>query len=214
MQRLRVTYSVDGPLRFASHLERARVWERAVRRAGLPLAYSGGFNPRPRMQVAAALPVGFAAQGEMLDLWFEQPVDPAIARSALARALPEGLHIVQVEEIAPAEPPLQTRVTAAVYTVTVETTAPLETIRGRVTDLLAAQALPRQRRGRSYDLRPLIQRLSVQAGRPGKVVLEMELAAREGATGRPEEVVDALGLAEDSFRVRRERLLTQPVACQ
>ena len=206
-QRLRVAYSVDGPLRYASHLERTRVWERAARRAGLPLAYSGGFNPRPRIQVAAALPVGFAADEELLDLWMEEPVAPEEAARALGATLPEGLTVLRVEEADPAEPALPTRVRAMEYETSVETELPVEEVRRRVEELLAAPSLPRHRRGRAYDLRPLIQELRVEKGDPGWLTLTMVLSAWEGATGRPEEVLDALGLADGFFRVRRRRLL-------
>jgi len=206
-QRLRITYSVDGPLRYASHLDQMRIWERAARRAGLPLAYSSGFHPHPRLQVAAALPVGFAAREEMVDLHMTEPVDPQVARAALARTMPQGLTILQLEEADPAEPPLPTRLRGAEYSVTVETQETAAEIERRVQRLLEAESLPRQRRGRSYDLRPLVQRLQVKGKQAGEIALEMILTARPGATGRPEEVLDALGLADGFFRVRRGRLL-------
>lgn len=211
-QRLRVTYSVDGPLRYVSHLEQMKVWERAARRAGLPLAYSGGFTPRPRIQVAAALPVGFAAGEELLDLWMERPMDPEEVSRSLAGALPEGMAVLRVEEADPTEPPLPVRVEAAEYRVSVEMERSAEEVRRRVDALLAAPSLPRQRRGRSYDLRPLIRLLEVEESPPGQVVLRMVLTAREGATGRPEEVLDALGWAGGFFRIQRRRLLLSPLA--
>lgn len=207
---MRITYSVDGPLRYASHLDRTRIWERAARRAGLPLVYSGGFHPRPRIQVAAALAVGFAADAEMVDMWLAEPAEPQAVQEALGEALPEGLAVLRVEEVDPSEPALQARVWAAEYVVTVETEEPAEDVRRLVEGLLAAQSLPRQRRGRSYDLRPLVQRLWVEEERPQAVVLGMVLAAQEGATGRPEEVLDAAGLAGGFFRVRRRRLILLP----
>ena len=203
--RLRLTYSVDGPARYASNLDYLRVWERAARRAGLVLLYSSGFNPRPHIQVAAALPVGFAGRAELLDLWLAQPADPDAAREGLAGALPAGLVIVRAELADPAEGPLPARVQAAEYTAEVETETPLDEVRRRVVELLAASSLPRQRRGRSYDLRPLVLQLRVEEGE--RVVLRRELDARQSATGRPEEVLDALGLAGGFFRVWRERLV-------
>lgn len=207
-QRLRITYRIDGPLRYISNLEQMRVWERTIRRAGLPLSYSGGFNPRPRLQIGAALPVGFAADAEWMDIWLVEPTAPEAVRDALARAAPEGLEVVRVDEVDLGEPALPRQVRAAEYEVIVETERSPEEIHRRIDGLLAAQSLPRQRRGRPYDLRPLIHRLWIQAEQPGTVVLGMVLAAREGATGRPEEVLDELGLAEGFFRVRRRRLLT------
>lgn len=207
--RWRITYTVEGPLRYISHLEQVRVWERAIRRAGLPLAYSGGFTPRPRLQVAAPLPLGFASEAEWLDLWLEQPVEPERIVQALTRALPEGLTIRSIEEVPLVAPPLPSQVTAARYAVTVETKVPADEIRQRIEELLAAETLPRERRGRSYDLRPLILGLRLEEVRAGECVLTMLLSAREGATGRPEEVIDALGLADGFFQVTRRGIMIQ-----
>ncbi len=203
LYRLRVTYTVNGPLRYISHLEQVRVWGRAMRRAGLPLAYTGGFTPRPRLQVALPLPVGFAAEAEWLDVWLEQPVGPDEFRRALAAALPEGLEIRAVEEVPLNAPALASQVLAAEYVAVVETAVPAPEVRRRIEALLAATELHRERRGRPYDLRPLILSLSLEESHPDGVVLKMTLSAREGATGRPEEVLDALGLAGDFFQVTR-----------
>lgn len=211
--RWRITYTVEGPIRYISHLEQVRVWERAIRRAGLPLAYSGGFTPRPRLQVAAPLPLGFASEAEWLDLWLEGPVEPETIVRALTATLPEGLAIRSIEEVPPGAPSLPSQVVAAEYEVRVETALGADDIRRRIEDLLAAETLPRERRGRPYDLRPLILDLSLEESRAGEIVLAMRLSAREGATGRPEEVLDALGLADGSFRVTRRRIyLTAPTA--
>jgi len=69
--RLRITFSKEGWLIYSSHLDLMRVWERALRRAGAPLAYSGGFNPRPKLQIARALPLGHVGEGELIDVWLE-----------------------------------------------------------------------------------------------------------------------------------------------
>ncbi|MCX7855473.1 MAG: TIGR03936 family radical SAM-associated protein [Anaerolineae bacterium] len=204
--RWRITYTVKGPLRYISHLEQVRVWERAIRRAGLPLAYSGGFTPRPRLQVAAPLPLGFASEAEWLDLWLEQPVEPETIVQALTSTLPEGLAIRSIEEVPLSAPSLPSQVAAAEYEVAVETAVPAEEIRRRIEELLAAETLPRERRGRPYNLRPLILSLRLEEVRAGEGVLTMLLSAREGATGRPEEVLDALGLADGFFRVTRRRI--------
>ena len=207
--RLRITYGVDGPLRYASHLEMMRILERSVRRAGLPLAYSSGFNPRPQIQIAAALPVGFAGDAEVVDLWLTQPVPPKQAREALAAAVPDGLSIVDAVVADASEPALPSLVRAAEYEVWVETGEPVQTVDGRVKRLLEARSLPRERRGRPYDLRPLVLRLWVVSARPGAITLGMVLRAAEGATGRPEEVLDALGFGQAFVRIRRRRLLME-----
>ncbi len=206
MQRLRITYRVSGPQRYTSHLDQGRVWERAIRRAGLPLLYSAGFNPRPRIQIAAALPVGFAADGEWLDLWLGEPVDLQAAGKALAAALPDGLSLVALQEVDLAESALPNQVRGADYAVVVDTPEPSVEAERRVAELLAAASLPRERRGKPYDLRPLVEELRVSERGAGGVTLSMRLSAREGATGRPEEVLDALALAGGFYRVCRCRL--------
>ena len=72
--RLRITFSKGDTLKYTSHLDLMRIWERSLRRAGAPLAYSSGFNPRPRLQLAAALPLGHTGEAEWLDALLEEPV--------------------------------------------------------------------------------------------------------------------------------------------
>ncbi len=207
MVRLRFLYRVYGLLRYVSHLEQMKVWERAMRRAGLPLAYTGGFTPRPRLQVAAPLPVGFASEAELLDAWMEQPLAPEKARELLARTLPEGLEILEVREAGLEEPSLPVQVDAAEYEVHVETSLSEEELRERVEELLARKMLPRERRGRLYDLRPLIRTLKVDGLQEGQATLRMVLSLGEGKTGRPEEVLDELGLGGAFFQVVRRAMV-------
>lgn len=205
--RLRVTYSIDGPLRYVSQLEQMSVWERSARRARLPLAYSQGFNPRPQIQIASALPVGFAARREWVDLWLTERIPPGKVYYALQAEVPQGLGIVQVAEVDLREPALQSRLHAAEFTATVETSLSNDEIRRRVEDLLAAESLPRERRGKSYDLRPLVEQLTIDEIDDGTVTLRMVLSARPGATGRPEEVLDALAFGDDFFRITRQQIM-------
>lgn len=96
VQRLRVRYAKRGRLRFTSHRDFARALERAIRRAGLPIAFSSGFSPHPRISYANASPTGAASEAEYLELSLTQEVDPDAVRSALDAALPAGLDITAV----------------------------------------------------------------------------------------------------------------------
>jgi radical SAM-linked protein len=96
VQRLRVRYAKRGPLRFTSHRDFARAFERAVRRAGLPIAYSQGFTPHPKISYASAAPTGAASEAEYLEVGLHTAVDPAWARTALDAALSPGLDILDV----------------------------------------------------------------------------------------------------------------------
>jgi radical SAM-linked protein len=96
--RLRVRYAKRGPLRFTSHRDFARAFERAVRRAGLPVAFSQGFTPHPKISYASAAPTGTASEAEYLEIGLQAPVDPDWARAALDAALSPGLDILDVRE--------------------------------------------------------------------------------------------------------------------
>jgi radical SAM-linked protein len=98
VQRLRIRYAKRGRLRFTSHRDFSRAFERAVFRARVPMAYSSGFNPHPRISYAGAAPTGSASEAEYLELALAQVVDPATIHASLAEALPDGLDIVEVVE--------------------------------------------------------------------------------------------------------------------
>src|SRR5512136_2023173 len=70
--RLRIVFSKTGSLRYTGHLDLQTVWERTVRRAGLPLAYTHGFHPGPKIQIASALPLGFIGRCEIVDIWLQE----------------------------------------------------------------------------------------------------------------------------------------------
>jgi radical SAM-linked protein len=203
--RLRITFTKQGALRYVGHLDLHRLWERAARRAKLPLAYSQGFHPQPKMNMAAALPLGFSSRCEILDMKLEHdvPLDDLAAR--LNATLPAGIHVVSVEEVDEGAPALQTQVEAAEYEAALTESTSASELERRIASVMEAKSLPRERRGKSYDLRPLIHELKVVQAAPLK--LFMRLSAREGATGRPEEVLDALGIEFEGTRVERIRLL-------
>jgi radical SAM-linked protein len=96
VQRLRVRYAKRGRLRFTSHRDFSRAFERAIVRARVPMAYSSGFNPHPRISYAGASPTGAASEAEYLELALAREVEPAAVRAALDEALPTGLDVLEV----------------------------------------------------------------------------------------------------------------------
>jgi radical SAM-linked protein len=210
-QRLRIAFAKGDALKYISHLDLHRAWERAFRRAGMPVAYSQGYNPRPRFQIAAALPVGISGRGELLDVWLDETLAPEDVVERLRPELPHGLEILRVEEVDLRAPSLQSVMRAAEYRAVVETREPADALRARVVALLDAPTLPRQRhhkgRLRTYDLRPLIHELTVEpcedAGAPA---LHMRLQLSPQGAGRPDEVLDALGLSSFPHRIERTDL--------
>ena len=199
-QRLWLTFAVEGSLKWLGHLDLSRTWERVLRRAGLPLLYSQGFNPRPRMAIAFPLPVGFTGEGELLDLLLTHPVPPLEVIHRVRPQLPTGLSLRGAEEVDLRVPSLQSQLQTAEYVVRLP--ARPADLDERVQELLAAESCPRQRRGRQYDLRPLIRSLSVEGG----CELKMVLQAGDRGTGRPDEVLLALGLDSQTAAIHRRKL--------
>ena len=204
--RVRLAFSKDGAMRYVGHLDLFRSWERTFRRSGLPIAYSQGFHPQPKMNLACALPLGFTSQCELLDAWLEQEHPLEQVQESLNHTLPPGIQIKSVESIDLSVPSLQTQVLSAIYIITL--LDPIPDIVSRLSRVTSAQQLPRQRRNKSYDLRPLIENLNVlHADEQGNQRLRVQLAARESATGRPEELLAELGIQFQSTHIHREKLV-------
>ncbi|MBI3161728.1 MAG: DUF2344 domain-containing protein [Chloroflexi bacterium] len=207
--RARITFAKEGALRYTGHLDLHRLWERAMRRAELPLAYSQGFHPQPRISLASALPLGFSSIAEVLDARFNDDIPTEEIASRLKDSLPVDIRILNVETVDEREPALQTQTLSAAYHVHLTEPVDGSDLTRKAGGLMMSESLPRERRGKSYDLRPLIEMLSVVTNANGEVWLRMTLAAREGATGRPEEVLSVLGIEPETARVERTRLIFQ-----
>jgi radical SAM-linked protein len=197
-------------LKYISHLDLARTWERVFRRAWLPLAYSQGFNPRPRFQIAAALPVGVTGRLELMDVWLIETLGPNEALTRLGPALPPGLDVLDATEVDLRAPSLQSQMRAADYCVLVRSQESVEAIHTRVQSLLEMPTILRQRqhkgRQQTYDLRPLIQSITVGARRGTERILHIRLQASPHGAGRPDEVLDTLGLSLVPRTIERTNL--------
>jgi len=204
--RIRIVFSKFGAMRYIGHLDLHRSWERTFRRSGLPLAYSLGFHPQPRLNLACALPLGITSQCEVLDAWLENDLPCDQASACLNNALPPGLEIQSIEVIDPHVPALQTQVVSAVYQITFLDEVP--NLEERIHRILAAPQIERKRREKTYDLRPLIENIQLeQPSEDGNRIIQVRLAAREAATGRPEELLDEMGIKFENTRVHREQLI-------
>ncbi len=211
--RIRLTFATSGALAYLSVLDMGRLWERCLRRARVPMRYTQGFNPHPRLQMGAPLPVGCSSQGEWLDCWLDQPWTPQQLLEALAGQTPAGLTLLDAVQVPENAPALEGLVVAAEYRLWVQGT-PLNEVQAAAERLLAAESLPRERRGKAYDLRPLVEALTVSAPAGDSdpiwtAELYLKVTVRPGATGRPDEVLDALGLGNAPRRCVRLRMLTE-----
>ena len=210
LARYRITFGKTEAMRFTGHLDLHRTWERTFRRAGLPLAYSEGFNPHPKINIGAALPLGCLSRGDLIDAWLERELEPDEVAASLRGAAPPGIEIEAVTRLEATEPVLQGQIEASVYEVTLEGfPEPIEMSR-RIEAMMASDHLPRVRRDKTYDLRPLVEALEFH---PDRSLLRMRLSARQGAVGRPEEVLLSLGLDPARFVSTRVGLILSDAAC-
>jgi radical SAM-linked protein len=207
--RIRITFAKQGALRYTGHLDLHKLWERTARRAELPLAYSQGFHPQPKMNIAAALPLGFSSSCEVMDMRLQNDIPLEGLCEKLQNTLPTGIRVLNVERVEDGEPALQTQVASAEYQVTLTEPIDGSELEGRINAIVEAETLPRARRGKNYDLRPLIEEISLTPN-PTPAIIFMRLKAQEGATGRPEEVLDVLGIPFEQTRIERTNLIFKP----
>ena len=201
--RYRTHFHKTGDLRYIGHLDLHRSLERTLRRAGLPLEYSKGFNPRVRLNLCTALPLGCSSSAEIADFWLQEGLETDVVGEALRSAAPPGLEFISVEKIERKSPSLQSQITGATYRVELSDAVDDTQLEQRVGELLLAEEMIRTRRGKTYDLRPLVQSLETIKNHPQPPSLRMVLAVGEGRTGRPEEVLLAIGLDPADASIER-----------
>ncbi|MFO7678884.1 MAG: TIGR03936 family radical SAM-associated protein [Chloroflexota bacterium] len=205
-QRLRLTFRKEGATRYIGHLDLARTLERSLNRAQIPMAYTQGFNKRPRMQLAAALPLGYLSECEMADIYLTERMEPEAAREQMMRRMAPGIEIWRVEEVDLQAPALQTLTAVTTFTALLLDPAEPAALQQRIDDLLAAETLIRQRRDKTYDLRPLIENVSLTAADDGSTQIVMRLMMMPAKTGRPDEVLTALDLDPMAARITRTEI--------
>ena len=195
VQRLRIRYAKRGRLRFTSHRDFSRAFERAVFRARVPMAYSSGFNPHPRISYAGAAPTGSASEAEYLEIALAEVVDPADVHAALDEALPDGLDVLEV--VPSAGGSVADRLEASVWRLVLDGVGVAEAAEA-VEALLATDEVMVERmtkKGlRTFDARAAVVSVSVldpTADRPGCAILDVVL--RHGTPSvRPDDVLAAL----------------------
>jgi len=211
MQRLRIRFCRGEETKFISHLDIMRLWQRALHRAGIPLAYTEGFSPHPRISLAAPLPVGITSQAELMDIFCTKWVSPHSFTTAVSRQLPPGIKILQVYPVAPTMPSLQSQVGYAEYEVEVETEKDKQDIESALASLLSVKHLPwhheRDTGTRNYDLRALIDDLWLFDWHSGYGTIGMRLRCDSGGSGRPEQVAAALGFTQYPHSIHRTKLI-------
>jgi radical SAM-linked protein len=203
-QRLRIIFGKDQGARFLSHLDLLATFEYAMRRAGLPIELSEGFNRRPRMSVAAPLALGHIGEAEILELTLCETLQTELVRQRLQESVPPGIAIHAVDEILERQKPAASRLRSASYRV--ELAVPVADLPKSVENALALSTIEleeiRGDRVRTRDIRPGI--LSLRAIGPNR--LEMVLRLDSEGSVRPEQVLQALAISAEGARIIRERI--------
>ncbi|MEW6573693.1 MAG: TIGR03936 family radical SAM-associated protein [Bacillota bacterium] len=196
MFRYRIAFCKDGPARWIGHLDLMRALERAFRRAGLPLCYSEGFNPRPKFVFALPLPVGVVGVKELVDIYLRVPVNPEAITARLSAVLPEGLSVRTVTRVPREAPNLMAAVGMASYRAEghVAPTVTAEQVAAAVKAVLEAKEIMCTREGKGgpkeRDIRPGIFMLEGSITRD-TLTIDMKVQAGQQGNIRPIDVVDA-----------------------
>ena len=204
VQRLRIRYAKRGRARFTSHRDFSRAFERALRRAGVPMAYSSGFSPHPRISYASASPTGAASEAEYLEIGLAQACDPDAVRLALDAALPDGLDIMAVVPAPPGA--LADQLTGSRWLVSLDpvTQAELPTA---IEAFEAAETVVVQRMTkngiRDFDTRSAV--VLLQPADPGLVLT----LRHQVPLVRPDDVLLALAMVSPSFQPAGVPVLTR-----
>lgn len=212
VQRLRLKFSKSGPTRFVGHLDLARALERALNRAHIPVSYTQGYNPRPRVQFASALPLGFTSEGELADVWLEAEMNPARAREQMMTRMAPGIEVHEAWEVPLSAPAMQASTLETAYVAILLDQIERDTLQERIDELLAAETIIRERRGKRYDLRPLLLSLTLLESEEDALSLQMRLMLRSGKTGRPDEVLAALRIDPLGVRMHRTAIVLEDEA--
>lgn len=209
-QRLRITFGKHGPLKYTSSLDVAKIWERVLRRADLPILYTQGFNTRPRLQLAMPLPLGITSECEMLDVAMREAInidEPTLIETLLSVS-PSGLSIHAIEEVDVRASAMQSIVESAEYRIRFEDSYQREKLEEDVEKLLKSEKIivekVRKRKRSIMDIRPLIVSLHVDDNDD----LIAHLSVGERGNLRPDQLLEQMGLANEYVSVHRYKLHT------
>ncbi len=211
VQRLRIRFSKFGPTRFISHLDVARTWERALNRAKIPMAYSQGFNQRPRMSFMTATPLGTTSDFEIVDIWTKEVLEPAHAMERITEKMAPGIKLLDINEVPTGGKKLQVLTKDSTFQITITEEIDRDELKQKVAELLAADEILRERvvkkKLKQFDLRPMVYDLEVLDGEDGEpITMVARLALEPSLTGRVDQVMLQLGLDPLDAKVHRSHV--------
>jgi len=214
VQRIRLNFSCNKQISYIAHLDTMRLWERILRRADIPLAYSQGFNPHPRISMAAPRAIGITSECELMDVFLKRRVPPIACVKDIVPQLPRGIDVLELLEVVVDAPSLQAQISFAEYHVEVQTDKSAQELQSTITGLLQMKQIPwqhmRDTGPRHYDLRTLIDNIWLVERGDSICTLGMRLRCDSRGNGRPEQVSAALGFSEYPSSMHRTNLILSP----
>jgi len=204
--RIRMAYAKLGNLRFIGHLDLQRLFERALRRTNLPLRYTQGFNPHLRLNLASARPLGFIGEAEQMDFWLDQEVSLEEISNRLCKSLPAELILKNLQIIDNQQPSLQASLLSSEYEVLLPADLDPQILQEQIGALLTQATVPVQRRKKTVDMKNLILDWQLVKQAP-QSLLKISMKSTPAENGRPDELLELLGLDPADCQVTRTKLI-------
>lgn len=194
--RLVIKYTKEERVKYISHLDFLRLVQRAIRRADIPVAYSQGFNPHPRLSFASALAVGVTSEGEYLDIYLKDDMDPELLCNKMNEKLPSGIRFVEGRIVDEKLPSLMSLIERAEYAIVLPGEVPqkfnLPSVIGEFLSQQEIWAVRTNRKGsRQIDIRPMIHGMDAFE-RDGNIVIKAIISSGSKANLRPDLLINAL----------------------
>lgn len=215
---LRIQYRKNGMMKFLSHLDMVRLVERSLRRGELPLKFSQGFNPHPKIAFAAPLSVGLTSDYELVDIELVESIDLGAFQEQFSQIFPSGIQYVRAQLLEQSKS-LMSLVTDCAYAVSVKTAVGGEKTFAKMSEQIMhkdeitviKKSKEKRKPDKSINIRPQIKELSIIDESEGEVVLRMKLATGSAANLKPETVVASIaemaGIEIDPFDMRIHRVM-------
>lgn len=210
VQRLRITFGKTGSLRYTSNLDVAKIWERVLRRADLPILYTQGFNTRPRIRLAMPLPLGISSECEILDVSLRQRIelDEVAMRDQLLAVSPQGLTIISIVEVDLRASTLHSLIDSAEYRIRFVDEIDPDNLRQKIHELMNRPSIivdrTRRRKRSVMDIRPLILALYLDDSHD----MIAHLSVGDRGNLRPDQLLELMKLQEFHHSIHRYKLHT------
>ena len=209
-QRLHIYFGKYDALIYTSNLDVAKTWERVLRRANLPILYSQGFNTRPRIVLASALPLGISSECEILDVSMRESIELEGLSERIQATSPSGLRINKIVEVPIRSATLPTRVRSSEYRIHFEDPIDLTALQQRIDRLMASETLFKLKdikdRPSNTNVRPLVYDLHIDE--KGDLIAHLSVGDRGNL--RPDEILNQLGMGDAVVSIHRYQLYIDP----